>query len=1435
LLFLIGAPGILWGNTVYTFTDAGASGREGPTQTQVNTAYAGGTLANSVTINTRGIQEWTVPAGGLYRIEAYGAKGGSNTENHGGNGAKIIGEFTLQSGEAIKILIGQRGQTLSIRANTGGGGGTFVWKLVGNTLMLAAGGGGGAGYSYVGKAAVATANGTTGSNNGGNPGSSGQGGNPGAAGWLSNGTGTNNAGGGNRPLAGGVGGVAGTTATGYGGFGGGSGGTGGNQTMYGAGGGSGYSGGAAQTGNDQSGGGGGSFNSGANQATAGGAHAGAGRVIITLLQVAPVISQGAGPLSKTISEDATASWTSAELSATDADTAASSLTWSVSSQASNGTATVTGSGASPASFTYAPNANFNGSDSFVVRVSDGSMSDTITVNVTVNAVNDAPVISQGAGPLSKTISEDGTASWTSAELSASDADTVASSLIWSVSSSASNGTATVTGSGASPATFTYAPNANFNGSDSFVVRVSDGSSTDTITMNVTVNAMNDAPVISQGAGPLSKTISEDGTASWTSAELSATDADTAASSLTWSVSSQASNGTATVTGSGASPSTFTYVPNLNFNGSDSFVVRVSDGSLTDSITVNITVNAMNDAPVISQGAGPLSKTVSEDGTATWTSAELSATDADTAASSLTWSVSSQASNGTATVTGSGASPAAFTYAPNANFNGSDSFVVRVSDGSLSDTITVNVTVSDVNDAPVITQGASLTIVVAEDATLSSSGVAATDSDAGDVLTWSFSAQGDLKGSLSLGGTGASPTFLYQPQADFHGSVNLLARVTDSAGAYDETTITISVTAVEDFPEITYGGGGATASASSSENLRSVVFVTASDADGDSFSHSIASGADASLFSMDSATGELSFVSAPNFESPTDSNSDGIYEVTVRVTDTNGNSDDQAISVTVLDAPESPSDLALLPFSIPENQPTNTLVGSFSTVDPDDPNSTGSYQYALVDGNGSSDNAAFLIDANGSLRALSSFDFESLAADANRSTATHGEVSSSLTSAGYPSTLHLAAQTSYPLLSIRIRTTDDTNASFEKAVSIAVLDRDDEIPVITSNGDSSVRHPVWRTYQDAGAIALDNLDGNLTSSIVSVNPVDSNQPGDYVLTYDLVDAAGNSAQRVTRTVTVYNTDPSDVVLSNGIIDENQPSGTFAGRFSTVDPDDQDGTKTYLYTLVEGNGSADNASFTLQSDGTLRSAASFDFESKNSYDLRVRSTDEFGGFREEAFVIRVRDCFVPVVETLGVSEIQASSAKFEGRIDDPGGLTVLEKGFVVGSRSLPVLGGAGVSVTPGQVSATGSEFSGLANSLSSTQVHYVRAYAVNSEGTAYGLEQSFVTTGWGNKPTWTEADAGSTKDWWTSPWFGNFFQSSNGWIMHEKMGWVFPVQSQTSGVWLWKKGEGWLWTDSGLYPRLYGPSYESWLYFYGVWKGQKLFYFYDEQRWIISEEQ
>ena len=428
------------------------------------------------------------------------------------------------------------------------------------------------------------------------------------------------------------------------------------------------------------------------------------------------------------------------------------------------------------------------------------------------------------------------------------------------------------------------------------------------------------------------------------------------------------------------------------------------------------------------------------------------------------------------------------------------------------------------------------------------------------------------------------------------------------------------------------------------------------------------------------------------------------------------------------------------------------------------------------------------------------------------------------------TVNVAAVGSYQL------TFDYTDAAGNAATRLTrtVNVVDTTVPVISLTGDQEVRHRVWQAYLDDGATGIDSVDGDLTSSILLVNPVDLNHPGRYVLTYDLTDASGNVAQQVSRTVEVYNSAPNDILLSGTILDENQPAGTRAGEFSTNDPDDPGGVKDYPYTLVEGNGSTDNASFVLELNGTLRSATTFDFESRNAFQIRVRSTDEFGGYLEEAFQINARDCFVPVVETLSATEVQASSAKLSGRLEDAGGLSILEWGFVLGADPFPLHGQAGVSVIAGQLSGNSGEFDGQANNLSSTGKYYLRAFARNSEGIGYGLEKSFDTSGWLSKPAWTDSTPGGAQDWWTSPWFGNFFLSANGWAMHDKMGWVYPVKGKTTGVWFWKKGQGWLWTDSGLYPRLYADSYKSWVYFYGAWEGKKLFFRYDEDQWITSEE-
>jgi hypothetical protein len=296
----------------YTFTNAGAVGTGGPSQTQINTAYGSTNLSGSVTV-TNGIQSFTIPANGAYRITAYGAQGGgstggSNTGTIGGFGAAVRGDFTLTAGQVIRILVGQEGGAQPYAG--GGGGGSFVVDALNNPLIIAGGGGGATGYIgnsrgiFVGGCGLITTNGgnsnvTTGNygfsapgSGGGAPAMGGTQGYGGGGAVAAGGGGFFNIGGastapyanpGQGFMQGGAGGAVGTSAgntTNHGGFGGG--GSGQYSTGYGGGGG-GYSGGGAGNfdGSLQgAGGGGGSLNTGANQSNTACINAGHGRVTI---------------------------------------------------------------------------------------------------------------------------------------------------------------------------------------------------------------------------------------------------------------------------------------------------------------------------------------------------------------------------------------------------------------------------------------------------------------------------------------------------------------------------------------------------------------------------------------------------------------------------------------------------------------------------------------------------------------------------------------------------------------------------------------------------------------------------------------------------------------------------------------------------------------------------------------------------------------------------------------------------------------------------------------------------------------------------------------------------------------------------------------------------------------------------------------------------
>ncbi|GAU86866.1 VCBS domain-containing protein [Bosea sp. BIWAKO-01] len=151
---------------------------------------------------------------------------------------------------------------------------------------------------------------------------------------------------------------------------------------------------------------------------------------------------------------------------------------------------------------------------------------------------------------------------------------------------------------------------------------------------------------------------------------------------------------------------------------------------------------------------------------------------------------------------------------------------------------------------------------------------------------------------------ATRTFSGTPPLNFSGPLDF--KVTASDGSVSASdTFTLSIAPVNDAPVITSNAGGDTATVRVAENSRAVTTVIAADAEaGQTLSYSIIGGADASKFTIGSSTGALSFVTAPNFELPTDAGGNNVYDVIVQASDGHGGIDAQAIAVSVTDVVEN---------------------------------------------------------------------------------------------------------------------------------------------------------------------------------------------------------------------------------------------------------------------------------------------------------------------------------------------------------------------------------------------------------------------------------------------------------------------------------------------------------------------------------------------------
>ena len=588
--------------------------------------------------------------------------------------------------------------------------------------------------------------------------------------------------------------------------------------------------------------------------------------------------------SKTINEDS--GKVEIDVTANDTDADNDDLTASIVTNPQKGTAAVKTGDAGV--IEYTPNANANGSDSFTYKVNDGTVDSTAaTVSITINAVNDAPV----AVDDTKTINED--SGKTEVNVIANDTDVEGDTLsVTAITTAPSKGTAAI--KSGSSTVIEYTPKADAFGKDSLVYTVSDGSATGSGTLKITITGINDKPV----AVADSKTINED--SGKVEIDVTANDTDADNDTLTASIATNPQKGTAAVKTGDAG--VIEYTPNANANGSDSFTYKVNDGTVdSDTVTVSITINAVNDAPV---GVAD-SKTIDEDSAKVEVNVIANDTDVEGDTLSVT-AITTAPSKGTAAIKTN--STTVIEYTPNANANGEDRIVYTVSDGTDTGSGTLTITINPVNDDPVFSEGATATRSITLAGAAASSAVGAalgvTHPDTGDTLTFGI---GGTDGSrFTVSNTGQISVGSSNLPVDSQQSYTVTVTVRDSKDSSGEAdtdtddtiTVTINITGSNRKP--TFDDGTST-TRSVAENSAAVVNVgspvAATDADTDQLTYTM-TGTDASSFTIAGTTGQIKTKTSLDRETKSS------YSVTVKVTDSKnaaGNTDttiDDEISVTI---------------------------------------------------------------------------------------------------------------------------------------------------------------------------------------------------------------------------------------------------------------------------------------------------------------------------------------------------------------------------------------------------------------------------------------------------------------------------------------------------------------------------------------------------------
>ncbi|HUQ02000.1 MAG TPA: Ig-like domain-containing protein [Kofleriaceae bacterium] len=424
--------------------------------------------------------------------------------------------------------------------------------------------------------------------------------------------------------------------------------------------------------------------------------------------------------------------------------------------------------ATTADVVYTPNPNNDQNDSFTFRVTAGGVdSAPATVTITVTPSNDAPVANNDTdSTLRDTPVTRGAVFYTG-----NDTDVDGPSISLSGVSNFTNGTASLD---VGAQTITFTPSAGFSGTAGYDYTITDGSLPATAHVTVTVISNNTIPVATDDTD----STNEDVALVVNGATYTADDIDPDPQTLTITSVLNPSNGSVSID---VGTQIITFTPTANYNGAAGFDYVVSDGIDTAIGHVAVTVDLVDDLPVASNDTA----SVNEDGGTVNTN--VLANDSALGDGGLVVTVTTPATNGTATAQPNNT----VTYAPNANFAGSDTYAYTVTDADGDPaTAVVTVTVNPTNDAPVA-QGQNQTM---NENTVLTVTLTGTDIDVpGQQLTFAIVTPPDHGSLGTINSSGlTTATVTYTPAASYVGADSFTFTASDGTATSAAATVNITV-------------------------------------------------------------------------------------------------------------------------------------------------------------------------------------------------------------------------------------------------------------------------------------------------------------------------------------------------------------------------------------------------------------------------------------------------------------------------------------------------------------------------------------------------------------------------------------------------------------------------------------------------------------------